>query len=155
NTYLITSRGEQALAITRVNGADRVEHIAGLLRMAGVNLGKVYLAGTPENYYSLYMKRFAEMGYVPDQVVFGFPISLLKHFFSKITDEARQHDLQARLLEVQTLKRAENSLLEHELINQQFLVLQLKDGKKIWFFNNEYGDRAADLVSALQDFGVK
>jgi hypothetical protein len=156
-TFLMRNKGGSlAMAFTRVNGLDRVEHIVGLLKMAGVGDSKILITGTRERYRERYRKLFQKQGYVPDLVIYGFPLSFLYHIISRIPDQSRRTNLLSQVSQIRKLKSARTGeWREHEMTNQSFIVLQMADGKKVWLFNNEYGDRAADLFEAFQSVGIK
>ncbi len=148
--------GRSAFVFQRVNGGDRVLHAASLLKLAGAPGSQVRTIGRSHSWREHYKKVFAEVGHVPDLVVYGFAntaidASLLRNAFKN----GRHFVTLARNYKRKLAAIAGNPVDAHDLDGMSMQVLELADGRKIWFLHCMFGDLARDLIGAAVDHGAK
>jgi hypothetical protein len=146
--------GRPGFVIARVNGADRVLHLQSLLKLAGAPAEKVRAAGRTRSWRAEYRRAFEKLGYVPDLVVYGFAnttidSTLLRNAFKN----GRHFATLSRLYKKKTAAVAGDSASDLDGLDMQ--VLELADGRRIWFLHCMFGDLARDLVGAAADIGAK
>lgn len=148
--------GGSSVVITNVNGQSRYIQVLSFLRLLHVPESKIRVKGYLRSYKSVYKRTFESIGKAPDLVVFGFSntsFEIIAHSQPVLGIKSREmHELNHSYA---TNKWIKPSFEEHELQNMGVQVMKFKNGKTIWFIDNEYGDRATVLVEAMQDHGIK
>ena len=147
--------GRSSVVFTNVNGNSRYIQVLSFLRLLHVSESKIRVKGFLRSYKSVYAKTFEKIGKAPDLVIFGFSntsFEIIAQTHPSLIDGARMYE---RNQSYATKKWIKPSFDEHELQNMGVQVMTFKNGKTVWFIDNEYGDRATVLVDALQDHGVK
>lgn len=146
--------GKRPFLLTNVNGRSRYIQVMSLLRLSGLKSKRITLLGEMISYKSLYKSTFASIGHEPDLVVFGFANtafeSMIGHLkLNNAAEIAEKNSAYAK-------KKWEMPPFDrHELENLGVQIVTTSSGKRIWFIDNEYGDRAVDLYQALDEHGYK
>ena len=152
--HATNAEGENALIITRVNGEDRKIHIQSLLKLANVPEEQVLTLGNTMNWKDSYLSQFKSMGYVPDGVVYGFQKTAITGAIS--ANPVMSFPVLAKQAIIDIFnKRSIKNLAQNDLSALPMSVIEFKNGKKIWFFKNIYGDLSDQLFQALDEHGVK
>ena len=148
--------GKEGFVLQRVNGEDRVLHIQSLLKLAGARAEFVFTEGATKSWRAHYRAAFDKLGYVPDLVVYGFANTAIDSALLRNAFKNGRHF--ATLKRNYARKRAaiagagEDS---GDLDGMSMQVLELADGRRIWFLHCMFGDLARDLVGAAVDHGAK
>jgi len=146
-------KGKPEFVLTNVNGESRYLQVLSLLKLGGVAESRVRLTGQLSSYEPLYKRTFENIGHKPDLVVFGFSNTALQGLVEKpgVKNAAQILRRNQRYADQKWEKPAFH---QHELKKMGVQVIQFKNGKKVWFVDNEYGDRAVDLYEALEEHGA-
>lgn len=149
-------QGRKGYVIQRVNGDDRILHIQSLLKLAGVPADRVWTVGATVSWREHYREVFKKVGHVPDLVFYGFANSAIAATL------VRSPVLNARhLLTLRSAFNTKNAAIRgdagdaHDLDGMSMQVLELADGRKVWFLHCLFGDLVKDLVGAAADHGAK
>ncbi|MBI3553352.1 MAG: hypothetical protein HY077_12730 [Elusimicrobia bacterium] len=148
--------GRFGYVVQRVNGDDRVLHIQSLLKLAGAPAGRVRTVGRSVSWRERYRRVFDKQGYVPDLVVYGFSntaidASLLRNAFQN----GRHFATLTRNYFTKKAAISGGGEDADDLDGMSMQVVELKDGRRIWFLHCMFGDLARDLVGAAVDHGAK
>lgn len=146
--------GRSAFVFTNVNGESRYLQVLSFLRLARVDENRIYSKGQLVSYNIIYRRTFRALKEVPDLVVFGFSNTSFEIITKNNPVKAREAYL-ATNHRYATQKWIKPLFMEHELQNMGVQAMTFANGKKVWFIDNEYGDRATVLIEALQNHGVK
>lgn len=146
--------GRSAFVFTNVNGESRYIQVLSFLRLARVGESRIYSKGQLSTYNLIYRRTFRSLREVPDLVVFGFSNTSFEIVTKSNPAKSREAYL-ATNHRYATQKWIKPLYLEHELQNMGVQAMTFSNGKKVWFIDNEYGDRATVLIEALQNHGVK
>jgi hypothetical protein len=146
--------GKDGFVVSRVNGDDRVLHIQSLFKLAGEPASAISTVGRTRPWRAEYRQVFDSMGYVPDLVVYGFANSvidstLLRNGFKN----GRHFATLSRNYKKKLSAVAGDTKSDLEGMNMQ--VLELADGRRVWFLHCMFGDLASDLIGAVADHGAK
>lgn len=148
--------GGSSVVITNVNGQSRYIQVLSFLRLLHVPETKIRVKGYLRSYKAMYKKTFESIGKAPDLVIFGFSntsFEIIAHHYPVTGIKSKEmHELNGSYA---TNKWIKPSFNEHELQNMGVQVMTFKNGKTVWFIDNEYGDRATVLAEAMQDYGIK
>jgi O-acetyl-ADP-ribose deacetylase (regulator of RNase III) len=139
--------GEKVNLILGANGASRVIHLQSFLKLAGVPADRVLTRRGFRSWKPEYKAAFAELGHVPDLVVYGLTrpavralieetpelAGFWKDFNAKKSDPGPTNDISRRPMK----------------------VIELEDGRKVWFFMPLFGELAGDLMEALLEHGAR
>lgn len=149
-----TKDGVAHYVLTNVNGRSRLIQVLSLLKLAGVNAERLHVVGRSRSYKSIYKKTFAKLSHTPDLVVFGFANTALEALFERLPRDKALAFMRANQAYSER-KWVKPKFNEHELSHLGVQVIETQNGKRIWYVDNEYGDRAAWLFSALKEQGAK
>jgi hypothetical protein len=152
--HATSPEGKPGFVVQRVNGEDRILHVQSLLKLAGAQAKNIRTIGKTRNWRNVYKQAFARLGYVPDLVVYGFANTTIDAILLQNGFKNGRHfaTLQRNYKKKRTALLGEsNSDLEG--FNMQ--ILELADGRKVWFLHCMFGDLARDLVGAVVDHGAK
>lgn len=148
--------GTTTYVFSNVNGESRYIQVLSFLRLAKIPESRISVKGSLQSYHSVYMDTFKQIGSSPDLVVFGFSNTSFEVVVeSLVSTRVPMAQLKVTNSSYANTKWQKPSFYEHELKNMGVQVLNFSNGKKVWFIDNEYGDRASVLMQAMQDFGVK
>lgn len=153
-SYVKFRNGEEKIIFTNINGESRYIQLLSFLKLAGVAEGRITVKGDLTSYRRLYLETFKKIGHRPDLVVFGFAntaVQALAEFGSKRLWE-KVKEKNKFYAEEKWIKPDSH---EHELMNMGIQVMRFTGNKKVWFIDNEYGDRAGQLARALREHGAK
>ena len=131
--------------ITNVNGESRYLQVLSFLKLAGVQERQIQSFGNLSSYREIYLDTFQRIGHKPDLVVFGFANTALQDFAER-SPSANTSEILRRNLEYTAGKWNKPVYRQHELSRMGVQVLELQNGKHIWFIDNEYGDRAVEQI---------
>lgn len=151
-----TEKGEIINVIARINGDDRVLHIQSLLKLAGLPAERISTTGKYHHFKEDYLRTFRKLGDAPDYVIYGMGktaatammTSRPLHNVKELANVFLQESHSSRT----TSKMSQNP---HDLDGLAMHVMELENGKRIWFFPPLYGDLSKDIMEALIDFGAK
>ncbi|MBI3557129.1 MAG: hypothetical protein HY074_12770 [Deltaproteobacteria bacterium] len=147
-------QGRKGFVIQRVNGNDRILHIQSLLKLAGVPEADVQTVGGTHSWRADYRRAFSNMGYVPDLVVYGFSNTLIDSTLLRNAFKNGRH-FAALTRNYKKKLTAISGQGKSDLDGMTMQVLELADGRRVWFLHCMFGDLARDLVGAVADHGVK
>jgi putative membrane protein insertion efficiency factor len=148
--------GKTMYAVVRVNGDDRVLHMQSLLKLAGLPGNRISTTGTYTPVKDDYLKAFKEIGHVPDYVVYGMGKTAAAALMT-----ARPFHNAGELADLLTHKKTAGGASpkgieeRHDLSGLSMHVMELENGKHIWFLPPVYGDLSKDVVQALAEHGAK
>lgn len=153
-TMLSLPEGKIKFVFTNVNGESRYLQLLSFLKLAGIAESRISLEGKLSSYRALYLETFQKINHKPDLVVFGFANTAIQAI-SETGAKTIWQTVHKKNLEYSNKKWIKPSPTKHELSNMGIQILKFKNGKEVWFIDNEYGDRAAQLTKALAQYGVK
>ncbi len=145
--------GTTTYLLTNINGTSRETQVLSLLKLAGVHSRRILFLGRSESYRSIYRRTFRNIGHQPDLVVFGFANTALEGILENpaVRESGRMLEKNRAYADRKWIKPRFD---QHELQYLGVQVVETASGKKIWFIDNEYGDRAGWLMQALNDVGA-
>ncbi len=142
-----TPDGEAVNLILGVNGASRVIHLQGFLKLAGVPAERVFTRRGFRSWKPEYKAAFAALGHVPDLVVYGLTRPAVRALIGEAPElESFWKDFNA--------KKSEPGP-QNDISRRPMKALVLADGRKVWFFMPLFGELAGDLVEALLEHGAR
>lgn len=142
-----TPNGETVNLILGVNGASRVVHLQGFLKLAGVPAADVFTRRGFRSWKPEYKAAFEALGHVPDLVVYGLTRPAVRALIEETPErESFWLDFNA--------KKSEPTP-SNDISRRPMKVLELEDGRKAWFFMPLFGELAGDLMEALLDHGAR
>lgn len=146
--------GTTTFLFTNINGSSRETQLLSLLKLAGISPQKIFTVGRSTPYRELYRRTFERIGHQPDLVVFGFANTALEGILENpaVREAGRMLEQNRAYADRKWIKP---SFDQHELQSLGVQVVETASGKKIWFIDNEYGDRAGWLMQALNDVGAR
>ncbi|MDQ7826151.1 MAG: membrane protein insertion efficiency factor YidD [Candidatus Eremiobacteraeota bacterium] len=148
--------GKAMYAVVRVNGDDRVLHIQSLLRLAGLPADRLSTAGRYTPVKDDFLKAFESLGHVPDYVVYGMG----KTAAAALMTAKPLHNAK-ELAGVFSGKKPAGGAAPpgkepaHDLSGLSVHVMELENGKHLWFLPPLYGDLSKDVMAALIEHGAK
>ncbi|MBI3541770.1 MAG: hypothetical protein HY075_00640 [Deltaproteobacteria bacterium] len=143
--------GNDTYVVTHVNGRDRVIHVQGFFKLAGLAPARLRTIGELKSWKAEYRAAFARLGYVP--VFYGWPNSGVAAVM-KANPIANAKWIGRRLWE--RMRPAKSSAEPaSDLSNQSFQIIEFENGKRLWLFNSMYGDLAGELLDALYEHGAR
>jgi|GEM_PF-2816607 len=153
--YLLKQGNKIKYVITNVNGKDREIYVDSILKQAGLPESRLETIGDHQSLRDVYLGLFRSLGYHPDAVFYGFRNTILSEMFKRDAGaaiiEGPKSLIQTQLIEKWDLEHANYS----EVHGLPMAEVTLKNGKKVWLFQNLYGDQVNDLFNALGDFGTE
>lgn len=142
-----TPAGEAVNLILGVNGESRVLHIQSFLKLAGLAAGDVLTKRGFRSWKPEYRAAFAAIGHVPDLVVYGLTRPAVRALIGESPELERfWSDFNA--------KRSEPAP-SNDISRRPMKVIELADGRRIWFFMPLFGELAGDLMEALLEHGAR
>jgi len=146
--------GTTTYLLTNINGTSRETQVLSLLKLAGVDSRRIVPLGRSVSYRDVYRRTFRKIGHQPDLVVFGFANTALEGMLENpaIREAAKMLEQNRAYAERKWIKPRYD---QHELQYLGVQVVETETGRKVWFIDNEYGDRAGWLMQALNDVGAK
>jgi hypothetical protein len=152
----VTDKGEKVQLVARVNGEDRVVHIQSLVKLAGLTEDRIVTTGAFTSLRDEYLKTFTSLGKPPDFVVYGLAGTAATAVLSA-------HPIRnaPELLEMAGRKKrtggpeSTGEGTPHDLEGLSMHVIELKDGRTMWFIPPLYGDLSKDMMEALVDGGAR
>lgn len=154
-TQVDYKNGKKTFVFTNINGESRYIQVLSFLRLAKISEGRITTKGELKSYHDLYTNTFKKIGHVPDLVVFGFSNTSFEVVTeSLVNSRIPLAQLQKKNSSYANTKWQKPKFDEHELKYMGIQVLKFSNGKKVWFIDNEYGDRATVMMEALQDHGA-
>jgi O-acetyl-ADP-ribose deacetylase (regulator of RNase III) len=136
--------GEKVNLILGVNGESRVIHLQSFLKLAGLAAGDVLTRRGFRSWKPEYKAAFTATGHVPDLVVYGLTRPAVKALIGEGPElDEFYRDFNG--------KNAENS---NDISRRPMKIVELADGRKIWFFMPLFGELAGDLMEALLEHGA-
>lgn len=145
--------GQTSYVFTNVNGESRYLQLLSFLRLAKVPEYHIHVKGSLVSYKDIYKSAFKTIGKVPDLVIFGFANTALESIVENANSFNKKHFLKENR-EYASRKWIKPRFDEHELKNIGVQVAHFSNDKTLWLIDNEYGDRAAVLMEALQEYGA-
>lgn len=153
-SYVRFRTGEEKVIFTNINGESRYIQLLSFLKLAGVAERRISVKGDLTSYRSLYRETFKKIGHKPDLVVFGFANTAIQAM-AEMSNKRLWKMVKEKNKFYAEEKWIKPDSHEHELMNMGIQVMRFAGGKKVWFIDNEYGDRAGQLARALREHGVK
>ncbi|MBN8538359.1 MAG: hypothetical protein J0M15_15000 [Deltaproteobacteria bacterium] len=150
-TWTAIKNGEAVLVVTRVNGVDRVEHIVSFFDLLNVQ-PKIEFIGQHRSWKAEYLNLFTKIGPPPDLAVIGFSNTFTQSLLPISSFLLNPRLAWQRLNALRQKKRTGGT---SDISTLPVQVVKLKNGQRIWFFQNVYGDLVLDIAKALDQFGVK
>ncbi len=149
----VTPEDEQVMLVWRVNGEDRTDHLQSMLKLAGAGSEQVGTVGQTRRYKDDYLRKLRSLGKPPELVVYGMSKTAAMSALSAhpISNFANLWDLFSR----RGAPSVGESLTQSDMSGLRMEILNLEDGRKIWFIPPLYGDLSKDLLEALLEHGVK
>lgn len=152
--HVATETGERLRVISRVNGSDRVVHLQSMLALAGLPADRVATTGSSRSFTQDYLARFAELGPAPDLVVYGMARTAVGALLSAHPIRNARH-LLGLMKQVHSRPSGQGPRPDHDLAGLSMHVMELENGKRVWFFPPLYGDLSKDLLDALLAHGAR
>jgi len=142
-----TPNGEAVNLILGVNGASRVIHLQSFLKLAGVPASDVFTRRGFRSWKPEYKAAFEALGHVPDLVVYGLTRPAVRSLIEETPEMAGfWRDFNA--------KKSEPAP-SNDISRRPMKVIELEDGRKVWFFMPLFGELAGDLMEAVLEHGAK
>ncbi len=143
----LTPDGRAVNVVWRVNGDDRITHLEGLLKLAGLPAHRLEWRGENRSYEQDYLETFQKLGR-PKLVVYGLaktaaasvlsanPIANARHLYSLFRNRGAPKE------------RDDPS--KSDMDGLSLYRLHLQNGEQVWFLPPLYGDLSRDVVKALK-----
>ncbi|MBI2387376.1 MAG: hypothetical protein HYV14_15410 [Elusimicrobia bacterium] len=142
-----TPNGEAVNLILGVNGASRVVHLQSFLKLAGVPAADVLTRRGFRSWKPEYKAAFEALGHVPDLVVYGLTRPAVRSLIEETPEMAAfWKDFNAKKTEPAP---------ENDISRRPMKVIELEDGRKVWFFMPLFGELAGDLMEAVLEHGAR
>lgn len=143
----VTPNGESVNLIIGINGESRVIHLQSFLKLAGLAAGDVLTRRGFRSWKPEYKAAFDELGHVPDLVVYGLTRPAVRALIGETPGtEMFWKDFNAKKTEPAP---------DNDISRRPMKVLELEDGRRIWFFMPLFGELAGDLMEALLEHGAR
>lgn len=137
-----TPNGEIVHLVLGANGASRVVHLQSFLKLAGVPSEDVFTRRGFRSWKPEYRAAFDALGHVPDLVVYGLTRPSMRALIGE--------DAPVFGKDFNKTPDARN-----DISRRPMKVVELEDGRKIWFFMPLFGELAGDLMEAVLEHGSK
>jgi hypothetical protein len=145
--YLMKRGAAEAIAISRVNGEDRIIDVQGLIKLAGGRGSQVATVRGFHSWKPTYRDTFRRLGHQPDLVIYGLSwpaasalLQLGDHFDRKAMSELFPRD--------------ETRTGGSDIAQRSMKVIRFANGQRIWLMQPLYGQLAGDFTEALFKHGV-
>ena len=137
-----TPNGEAVNLILGANGESRVVHLQSFLKLAGVPASDVFTRRGFRSWKPEYRAAFEALGHVPDLVVYGLTRPSMRALIGEdapVFGKGFNKTPDAR----------------NDISRRPMKVVELEDGRRIWFFMPLFGELAGDLMEAVLEHGAK
>lgn len=148
---LVKKDGSEIFVFTNINGESRYMQLMSFLKLVGIPESKINVDGYLTSYKNIYKKTFEKIGPKPDLVVFGFANTAVQAL-AEASDRTIWSNVMDNNIKYAEKKWKKPDSFEHELANMGIQEMVFEGNKKVWFIDNEYGDRAAVIARSLREY---